>query len=342
MKIAIRSPNWIGDGIMSIPAIRALKHAMPEAEIHLVCKKYLADIYLHLPEIHEIQPVEGRKSFFFSNARTLKDHSYDQGILFTNSFSSALLFKLAGIPDIAGYNMDGRRFLLDRKYSPHGHHRHHYLYYLRLAELILERELSPVVPKIIFISKEEEEWGKKWYLEQGISYENQAIAFAPSAAYGTAKCWLPERFSELIRRMAEIVPKAPILLFGSEAERLKNDAIGRDAEVPVFNLAGRLSLRQSLILLSNSRLVIANDSGIMHLAAALSRPLIALFGPTNPQKTSPLSSRHRLLYHPQECAPCNYRECPLNHACMKSISVQEVIDTATEILDIKPERKGKE
>jgi heptosyltransferase-2 len=339
VDIVIRSPNWIGDCVMCLPAIRALKANCPNVNIYIAAKQNLCPVYENITEIKEIIPLPDNINFKsgFKIARRLREYRFDYGILFTNSFHSAFLFRLAGIKKLIGYEKDLRGWLLYKKIKFPRDNRHHIHFYLGLTEVFIGANVHPDYSRQLIITDHEEEQVSASLRTLGVNLSNMLVGISPSAAYGSAKEWLPERFRELIPRLQQ--EKSPgnveILLFGSAKEREKISKItdGREG-IPIHNLAGQLSLRQTIVAISFCRLFISNDSGLMHIASGFNLPLIALFGPTRPHKTGPLNKNSRVLYHPVKCAPCLYRNCPLNqgnHACMKAITVDEVVDAIRQL-----------
>ncbi len=274
-------------------------------------------------------------------------YRFDYGILFTNSFHSAFLFRLAGIKKLIGYNKDLRGWLLYKKIKFPRDNRHHIYFYLELAAAFIgastvcshaaESCISPNYSYRLIIADQEREQVSAALHTLGVDLSKPLVGISPSAAYGSAKEWPPERFRELIPRLQQ--EKSPgqveILLFGSGKEREKISKIAaRENGNHIHNLAGQLSLRQTIVAISFCRLFISNDSGLMHIASSFNLPLIVLFGPTSPHKTGPLHKNSRVPYHPTACAPCLYRDCPLNHdnhACMNAITVDEVLDAARQL-----------
>jgi heptosyltransferase-2 len=343
VDIVIRSPNWIGDCIMCLPAIRALKVNCPNANIYLAAKQYLCPVYENITEIKEVIPIPDNIDFKsnFEVAKQLRKYRFDFGILFTNSFHSAFLFRLAGIKKLIGYVKDLRGWLLSRKIKFSQDNNHHIYFYLDLAAAFIGEKSKERMKKNyshqLIITDQEGEKVSAALRSLGVNVSKSLVGISPSAAYGSAKEWPPNRFRELIHRLQqEISPgNIEILFFGSAKEREKISKIvaGEDG-IHIHNLAGQLSLRQTIVAISFCRLFISNDSGLMHVASGFNHPLIALFGPTRPHKTGPLNKNSRVLYHQVACAPCLYRDCPLNngnHACMKAIKVDEVLDTIRQL-----------
>lgn len=338
MSSVIRSPNWIGDGIMCLPAIRAFRALFPRERLAVAAKRYLSDIFLNIPEIDEILPLPDRWTAvsFWGSLGEIRRRRFRRGILLTNSFSSALHFRLAGVPVLAGYARDGRGWLLDEKVPrPHGRE-HHQSYYTNIIEHLAGRKADPSLSAALVVTAAESAWADRWLSEQGAASPSPLLAVSPAAAFGDAKAWPAGRFREFLRRWLDRRPGTAVLLLGAPAEAGRLAALAEGLPGLVLNLAGRLDLRRSIAVLSRCRLFIGNDSGLMHVAAALSLPLVALFGPTEPGRTAPLSDRFRLLHHGADCAPCRHRECPVDHRCMTAITVDEVMAAAGELWE--PER----
>jgi heptosyltransferase-2 len=330
MNTVIRAPNWIGDGIMCLPAIRAYKEFFPKARLTLCVKHYLADLFLNIAEIDEIAAIPDRwtPGSYLGQLSQFRKKSFDNGILFTNSFSSALFFRLAGIRRLSGYARDGRGWLLTDKTPSRDDREHHQFHYLRIIEHLAGQKTTRPYSAALALSAEEKSRAAAIRSELGIETGRDLVAIAPAAAYGSAKTWLPERFRTVIRAWRESHPSSDVLLLGSPGEREKVNSIAAGLPAGVHNLAGRLNLRRTITLLAGCRLVICNDSGLMHIASSLRVPLLAIFGPTEHRKTPPLAGPCRLLYHGADCAPCRHRECPTDHRCMTAVTCAEVLAAA--------------
>jgi heptosyltransferase-2 len=314
----------------------------------MAAKQNLCAVYKNITEINEIIPMPDNIGFIsgFKVAAQLRKYRFDYGILFTNSFHSAFLFRLAGIKKLIGYVKDLRGRLLYKKIKFPRDNRHHIYFYLGLAAAFIvhpetvcrgESCIRPNYSRQLIITDHEKGQVSATLRTLGVDLSKPLVGISPAAAYGSAKEWPPGKFKELIPRLQQ--EKSPgnveILLFGSakEREKISKIAAGGDG-IRIHNLAGQLSLRQAIVAISFCRLFISNDSGLMHIASGLNLPLIALFGPTRPHKTGPLHKNSRVLYHAVTCAPCLYRDCPLNHenhACMKTITVDEVVDAIRQL-----------
>lgn len=336
--------------------MRALKDLLPGEDIYLAVKAYLTGVYENLDIFKGIISIPDSADLknTFRAAKTLREYRFDAGILFTNSFNSALVFKLARIKKLFGYDKDMRGFLLHGKYRfPSDSRKHHIYFYMDLAAFFLE-EISGVPggtiektysDELVVTAEEKKNVGERLagfgidLSGSGGFFGRGCIGISPSAAYGTAKQWLPERFAALIKRIREEMPDREVLLFGSSGEREKVSRIMGFLEdgAHVFNLAGRLSLREAIAAISLCDGFVSNDSGLMHVASALRVPLAAIFGPTKPHNTGPLKEYNKnvkILYHGAECAPCLHRDCPIDHPCMKAVTEDEVFGAINGLLKV--------
>ncbi len=337
MKIVLRSPNWIGDCVMALPAIHALKQSLPNSKIFIITKEYLKDFFLNIDEIEGVITIPDKVSI--SNitkiSKVIKSRGFDIGILFTNSFISAFLFKIAGIKKNYGYNRDLRGFLLNSKIKFPKNEKHHRFFYLDLINNIFETKITDISKNLIKFSIEEKAIAKRKMSEAGLNFEKKIIGLSTTAAYGNAKVWPAKMFTELIKKIQVKYPDIQIILFGSKKESSKIDIIKNEIKNNCFNFAGILTLRESMIGISLCDIFVSNDSGLMHLADTLNVPLIGIFGPTIPHKTKPIGMRTEILYKKVSCSPCKHRECPLDHKCMINITVEMVYNSIIEKINEK-------
>ncbi len=341
MNIVIRSPNWIGDCIMSLPAVRALKDNRPQDDIILVAREHLCDVYQNIREIKNIVPLANTIDFLstFKAAKKLKTFGFDAGILFTNSFNSALLFRIAGIKQLIGYSRDCRSFLLSHRIKFPRSDKHHVFFYLDLIQAFVGTEITKEYPDELSVSQDEKEKVGRVLAKFGVDSSKSLIGISPCAAYGSAKQWPPQGFRELIDRLKQEKKGWKILLFGSGNERAQIAGMveGWESSSGIYNLAGALTLREAIAAISLCKVFVSNDSGLMHIASSLKIPLVSIFGPTLPHKTAPLYRGAKVLHHPVGCAPCTYRDCPLDHRCMTAITVDKVYDTVIKLFHDKYE-----
>jgi heptosyltransferase-2 len=334
--ILIRSANWVGDAIMTTPTIRAVRKNFPRATISILAKPWVAPIFRHNPYIDDIilYDTEGRHRKLLGKLRLSKDlrrKKLDLAILMQNAFEAALLAYLARIPNRLGYNTDGRRLLLTHsiRLDPalkQGHQIDYYLGILKGASLKLDgRELNLVV------TEEEQIRAQDILRSQGTVREELLIGMNPGATYGTAKRWFPERYAALCNRLRESFG-ARILILGGPSEGELGQRISEMIGKGSINLCGRTNLREAMALIRRCNLFVTNDSGLMHVAAALDVPSVAIFGSTNPITTGPSSRRSRMVRAPVHCSPCLKAECPEDHRCMREINVNMVFAAADSLL----------
>jgi heptosyltransferase-2 len=247
-------------------------------------------------------------------------------VLLPNSFESALVARLAGIPRVVGYARDGRGFLLSDAIAVPKVRRHERFYYLEL----LERAglIRPGADDRIQLTRAAEA-GSELLRVRGIAVP--VIGVSPGAAYGNAKRWLPERFAESAREVAESLG-AEVVLFGSESERELCEVVAQEIGPRAHNLAGRTSLREFIDMASACRIFLTNDSGAMHIASALGVPTVTVFGSTDDVTTGPTGAVARIVREKVECSPCLLRECPIDHRCMTRVPAKLVTGVALELL----------
>jgi heptosyltransferase-2 len=264
----------------------------------------------------------------------LRAERFDAALLFPNSFHSAWMAWLARIPLRIGYARDGRGFLLHDPIEPpspaaYGHQVDYYLQLLFRAGLIDKPQAIEEIR--LRLTEAEEVWAERRLDALGLSGPRFPVGLAPGAAFGPAKRWLPERFAGLADRLIGALD-ADVLIFGSAAERpLAEEIAGAMKHTPVI-VAGDTSLRQLLALMARCRFMVTNDSGSMHLAAALGVPLVAIFGSTDERVTGPMGTRVRIVKRDVACSPCGRRVCPIDFRCMRDISVEEVFRASLEVV----------
>jgi heptosyltransferase II len=328
-RVMVRATNWLGDAVMSLPAIRAVRGVFPQAHLAVVAKPWVADLYAREKSIDRVIPYTaktfGDKRAF---AARLRREGFDGAILLQNAFDAALMAWMAGIPERIGYRRDGRGFLLTRAIpvpEPGDIPRHERFYYLELLRRAGMLERFPETPAIqLDGAGAARESGFQRLREMGI--HTPVIGISPGAAYGNAKRWLPERFAETAVRVAG-VHTATALIFGSAAERQLCEIVTaalRAAGTEARNLAGETSLSQFIELAAACRVFLTNDSGAMHVASALGVPVAAVFGATDDTTTGPSSPLARVIREHAECSPCLLRECPIDHRCMTRVGVDRV------------------
>lgn len=332
-RILIAAPNWIGDAVLALPAVASAAKGFPRARIDVLARGETADLFLGQESVSAVRRVERsdlRGMGLLRTARALRDEKYQAAILFPNSFRSALLARLARIPVRIGYGRDLRGFFLSKSIAPgptgrRVHQSEYYLDLLRAAGIPAQASVP-----VIHLSEDEVKRARSRIADSGLNASN-LVGLAPGAAYGSAKKWGSDRFAEAAARLAGEFG-AGVVVFGAERERGDGEAIRR--RLPgVLNLAGRTTVREFMALVSLCRVLLTNDSGAMHAAAAAPPcGVVAVFGPTDPGETAPLGEGHAIVREPVDCAPCFRRECPTDHRCMTRITVERVVEAAERLL----------
>jgi heptosyltransferase-2 len=321
-RLLVRAPNWVGDVVLSLPALRDIRRGLPGARLEVLARPWVADLYRAVPEVDGVRESHGH----VRDVRTLRG-LYDAAILLPNSFATALVVWRAGIPERWGYATDGRGPLLTRRcpVPPAVGGRSQVYYYRAMLEGLGFATEGPPDATL----RCPEEWSARG--AQLLGDEGPWIGVNPGAFYGSAKRWLPERFGASADRVARRAG-AKVVLVGGPRERALAEAIGGEMEAPVRVLCGETTLAELVGVLSRLRLLLTNDSGPMHVAAALGVPLVAVFGSTDWRETPPVGEASRIVREPTDCAPCLLRECPIDHRCMTRVGVDRVADEALELL----------
>jgi len=317
-RLLIRAPNWIGDVVLSLPALRDLRRNFPEARLEVLARPWVATLYGAVPEVDAVVESQGLRA----DAAALR-RRFDVGVLFTNSFGTALGLALARIPERWGYATELRGPLLTRRARmPVAIRRRSQVYYYRamLAGVGLQVSASPDASL-----RCPEAWRGRADARLG---PGRFIGINPGAAFGTAKRWIPARYAAAATRVAA-ERDAQVVILGGAGERPLGDAIASMMEAPARNLCGETDLPELVGVLSRLELLLTNDSGPMHLASALGTPLVAVFGPTDWRETAPAGpGPHRLVREDVDCSPCLLRECPIDHRCMTRVAVERVVEEA--------------
>ena len=335
-NILIRGTNWIGDAVMTLPAVAAIRNTFPEARISILAKPWVAEIFHLCKDVDEVilfqsPGVHSGIAGKLRLAKELREKRFDIAILLQNAIEAAIITWLAGIPIRAGYNSDGRGTLLTHSVQRTEAIRkvHQIEYYLEMVKSLgcvsaeTRVKLSPGTEYEILL--------KKLLDRFSIGKEGLVIGLAPGASYGPAKKWFPERFAAVADRLVDGL-SAQAVLFGSSEDRKSTDLVEQNAQHQLINLAGKTSLKETIAIISRCGLFISNDSGLMHIAGALNIPTVAVFGSTNPVTTSPVGDKNVVIYKGASCSPCLKEICPTDFRCMDMIGVEEVVENAKRLL----------
>ncbi|GAC1634140.1 MAG: lipopolysaccharide heptosyltransferase II [Candidatus Acidiferrum sp.] len=332
MKILIRATNWVGDAIMALPAIRAVREKYPQAEIAILARPYVLDIYRGQKIADELMSYDWKSEHKGLAGRTklvaeLRDRKFDVALLLQNAFDAAWLAWRANIPERIGYARDGRSWLLTKavrvpkpgEIPPH--EKFYYLELLRRVDWIAKIDdvdwISLEVPSERKSSAEDTLNGA------GSASGRVRIAVGAGASYGSAKCWPPDRFAEALNRLSA-ERDCDIVLFGTASEAPVSSAIAEKLKRAPIDMTGKTQIADLPALLSRCSLFIGNDSGAMHVAGAVGLPIVAIFGPTDPFGTAPVTPRCTVVQQKPYCSPCFLRRCPTDHRCMKAVTLEMV------------------
>jgi heptosyltransferase-2 len=336
-KIIIRMPNWIGDMVMATPILTDVRKAFPDAHITAMCRTPLSDLLkedLDIDELFFFSKVNsfGRRSEQRDIIEKIRKGTYDLGILLTQSFSSAWLFWRGNVKRRLGYKGKCRNLLLTDKLDlPENIRQQHLVTTYKMLLAPLGIPVSETKPRLFLKDKELEE-AHMLLKRLGISPEARLVGINPGAAYGSAKCWLPERFRAVTEKLLKL-DNVQIVYFGDAVTQPLVKEICQG--LPVTNLAGLTTLRELACLIKLCKVVLTNDSGPMHIAAAVGTPLVALFGSTNEIATGPYKTGTVIHKH-VDCSPCYKRVCPIDFRCMKRIETDEVYEALVKKLNQTP------
>jgi heptosyltransferase-2 len=336
-RILIRSTNWVGDAILTTPAIRAVRKNFPDAEVSILAKPWVAPVFYNNPDIDHllVYDSEGRHKGLAGKvrvSRSLRKGRFDLAVLLQNAFEAALLAYLAGIPRRLGYKTDGRHLLLTHGVGvePKLREVHETEYYLGILEGAgLGRAGLELTLRV---SNEERNEADVFLSKHRVDSGELLVGVSPGATYGPAKRWFPDRFAALCDRLQESYGVS-IVILGGPGDAAVGDQVSRSMKNPPVNLCGKTTLRQAISVINKCHLFITNDSGLMHVAAALDIPLVAIFGSTNPVTTGPGGTKSHIVRVPMDCSPCLKPHCPQDHRCMKEITVDKVYEVARAVLD---------
>jgi heptosyltransferase-2 len=350
-KILIRGTNWVGDAVISIPAMRELRRLFPDARISLLVRPWVRDIYSAVEFVDEILEYDklGRhrgRAGFRELVADLRNRRFDLAVLLQNAFEAALIAWCAGIPRRIGYARDGRSLLLTDPCAidpavGRAHQAYYYLGILRAfgsPQLRMSQDYSLSLPIQVGIREADRVAARELLRSRGVREGEIVIGINPGAYYGEAKRWFADRYAGVADALAAQY-QARIVILGASNDLPIAQQVAAAMKHPSVVLAGRTSLGQFMGVLKECHLLITNDSGPMHLAAALDVPQLALFGSTSEVATGPLSRSASVIKHPVACNPCFLKKCPTDFRCMTGITVRQVLEAAQRKLE--PQIRGR-
>ena len=334
-RVVVRAPTWVGDAVMSVPALRELRALLPAANITVAAQPETADIFLDADFIDQVMVIE---SGFFASAGQLRRGKFDLALLFQNAFSAAARAFAARIRFRIGYDSDRRSALLTTAVPlpPWRNERHESSYYLNIVgelERMLFRStrIANAEPRFeIVVADHRKHQAQALLNQQGASPGRPFALLCPGSINSRAKRWPAERYAELCDRLMDAGMQ--VALIGSQSEvDVSNEVCARVKGQPIM-LAGKTTVGEMISLISVADVLVTNDTGPAHIGAALGTPTLVIFGPTNPLTTFPMSPRAQIIREPPDCAPCMLRDCPIDHRCMTAISVDSVFEKALALM----------
>jgi heptosyltransferase-2 len=322
VRLLTFAPNWLGDAVMALPALAEVRRALPATTVDVAARPSVAPLFTMVPGVNRVLSIgRGR-----SGVEPLREGRYDAALLFPNSFSAARLAWSVGIPERWGYRSDFRSLLLTKGVSAPSRV-HQSEYYRHLVRALGFGGDTFIEPRLE-LSAEQHAAGATLLTGDGWDGRTPLVAVAPGAAFGGAKRWPAASFGALIDGLAQDGIRAVLIGTASDGAAAQQVLPAARTTSPL-NLVGRTDLPTLAGVLVHCRALVTNDSGAMHLAAALGVSVTAMFGPTRERETHPLGSvGHTVLTNQVWCRPCMLRECPLTHRCMTGITVDAVLAAA--------------
>lgn len=338
-SILVRGPNWLGDAVMCEPALRGLRGLFPDAQVTLLVKPAVADLFVGHPAVTRLltYDIKGRHAGLsgkWALAKQLRRQGFDLAVLFQNAFEAAFLTFLARVPRRYGYATDGRSLLLSDPVAVPDPRMliHQVRYYWDLLKP-LGLTGDPPVPELVVLPEEEQAMVGRC-AQGGLTPTDIVVGINPGSTYGDAKRWLPERFAEVTERLCRTIHKSPgqqvsVVILGAKGEEHLGQEIAARLSSRSLVLSGATTIRELMAAVKRCSLLLTNDTGPMHIASAFKVPVVAVFGPTDWRTTSPFGGAHAIVREPVDCAPCLLRECPIDHRCMTRVTVDQVYEAAT-------------
>lgn len=341
-RVVVRGTNWVGDAVMTVPALRELRRVLPGAHITLVSRPGTADIFVDADFIDEVLVYDrAGLGSAWSQASEWRRRRFDLALLFQNAFEAAAIAFLARVPRRIGYDADRRGKLLTQAIPLPAwkDERHELFYYLNLvAEL--ERILSgasevesveSISPQFaLTVSGARRQRAKEFLREHGLRPDAPLVLLCPGSINSRAKRWPAERYAAVADHFAKT--GASVALIGSPAELEVSNEVSRHTTNKPAVLTGQTSVAEATAIISIADVLVTNDTGPAHIGAAVGTPTLVIFGPTNPLTTRPFAPNAGIIQQKPECAPCMLRDCPIDHRCMTAISPEEVFAHATALM----------
>ncbi|MFL6214909.1 MAG: lipopolysaccharide heptosyltransferase II, partial [Blastocatellia bacterium] len=343
-KLMVRVPNWLGDAVMALPALRELRRVFNESHITLAARASVVELFEGEGLADDsIAISEGRGWLektrrFLDDARRLRQARFDLAVLLTNSFASALTARAGGAKQIVGYATDARGLLLTQEvaFEPNFNQLHQVRYYLNIAAQIEraftgESRVDFGAQPTLRVTGSARQRARQMLEAAGVDTSKRLVALNPGATNSRAKRWLPERFAATADQLS-VRDDFAAFIVGTAGDGDAALAVIRHMRANVADLTGRTTLAELKAVLACAQLIVSNDTGAAHVAAALGVPTVTIFGPTEDFATRPLAALSQVVRHPVECSPCMLRDCPIDHRCMTRVDVTDVSQAAHNLL----------
>jgi len=328
-RVLVRATNWVGDAVMNMPALEAVRENFPESTIVVLARPWVIPLLENHPAVDQVLPLDKGKGYpadlveILRVAGRIRKMRFDLAILFQNAFEAALLAYLGGVRFRVGYNTDARRLLLSHAVVRNKdvlelHQVEYYLSILRAMGWVAKTK-----DPSLYIGEKDSETIASMLLSHGIGEDDFLLGVNPGAVFGPAKRWPPSRFAAVADWAAERWG-AKVVLMGSKGEKVACRMVGQSMKQTPLNLSGETTLGEAMALINRCHFFVTNDSGLMHIGAALGVPMVAIFGSTDPVATGPRSQKAKVVQHQIDCAPCLKPDCPDDFRCMLDIEPEEV------------------
>ncbi|HEX8292940.1 MAG TPA: lipopolysaccharide heptosyltransferase II [Pyrinomonadaceae bacterium] len=341
-RVVVRGTNWVGDAVMTVPALRGLRRLFPRARLTLATRPWAEGIFAGADFIDDFLVTgntSGRPAAVLDEARRWRARRFDLAVIFPNAFAPALVAALARVPVRAGYATQGRSALLTHRVAvPEWRSRRHEVFYYRHLVAELERKLygtstaeagEPDAGLSVADARLRE--ARLLLGENGARTGRPLVAVCPGSTNSRAKRWPAERFAAAADMLVERLG-AEVVIVGAREESDISEEVARRMRARPVMLTGKTDLAQTAAVLKASDLLVTNDTGPAHIAAAVGCPVVVIFGPTNPLTTSPFSRSAEVVRRPPDCAPCMLRDCPIDHRCMTAVTPEDVFERAARAL----------
>jgi heptosyltransferase-2 len=333
-RVVVRIPNWVGDAVMAVPALRELRGVLPHAHITVVSRPGAADIFIDADFVNEVLIYDrtGLASIW-RQVRAWRQRNFDLALLFQNAFEAAAIAFLARVPARVGYDTERRGLLLTHSLPLPSwkNDKHESFYYLKivgeLERLLTGQSRETTEPRFdLSVSADRRQKALRFLREHGANSSAPLTILCPGSINSRAKRWPAERYAELADRLAE--SGSTVALIGSPAELDVAKEVGKHARSQPIVLTGKTTVAEATAIISIADVLITNDTGPAHIGAALDTPTLVIFGPTNPLTTYPMSANGEIIRRAPDCAPCMLRDCPIDHRCMTAITPADVFARA--------------